>query len=189
VGLITSLSTENRQRLEAIASEKFHQLGLKVYQPLLTSVLAQELKATIYTPETLPNAEIEQVKLLSNSNNWSAAVISKDPLWIVHNSRHAPTRQQSNLMHEFAHIILDHQMVGYDSNTGLPQRQQQDEDEAVYLGGCLQIPRRGLLWAVQKKMTIDRIALHFNASEEMVQFRMNIKAITDPSIISQIQRA
>jgi Zn-dependent peptidase ImmA (M78 family) len=189
VGLITSLSTENRQRLEAIASEKFHQLGLKVYQPLSANILAQDLKATIFTPETFPNAEIEQVKLLSASDNWSAGVISKKPLWIVHNSRHAPTRQQSNLMHEFAHIILGHEMVGYDPRTRLPQRRQQDEDEAVYLGGCLQIPKRGLLWAVQKKMTIDRIALHFNASEEMVQFRMNIKAITDPSIISQIQSA
>jgi Zn-dependent peptidase ImmA (M78 family) len=178
VGLITSLSTQNRQRLEAIASEKFHQLGLKVYQSLPTSVLAQELKATIHTPETLPDAELEQVKLLSNSNNWSAVIIRKDPLVIVHNSHHAITRQNSNLMHEFAHIILDHEMVGYDPKTGLPQRRQQDEDEAVYLGGCLQIPRRGLLWAIQKKMSIDRIVLHFNASEEMVHFRMNVVAIS-----------
>jgi hypothetical protein len=40
----------------------------------------------------------------------------------------------------------------------------------------LQIPRRGLLWAVQKKMTINRIALHFNASEDMVKFRINVVA-------------
>ena len=174
MGLITSLSTENRQRLEAIASEKFHQLGLKVYQQLSAIVLAQDLNATIFTPETLPSVEVEQVKLLSNSDNWSAAIVRKDPLWIVHNSRHAITRQNSNLMHEFAHVILEHEMVGCDSNTKIPQRRQQDEDEAVYLGGCLQIPRRGLLWAVQKQMTIGRIALHFNASEDLVQFRINV---------------
>jgi IrrE N-terminal-like domain len=174
VGLITSVSTENRQRLESIASAKFHQLGLKVYQPLSTSLLAQDLQATIFIPETVPNAEPAQVKLLSASDNWSAGIISQNPLWIVHNSRHAPTRQQSNLMHEFAHVILEHEMVGYDPNTGMIQRRQQDEDEAVYLGGCLQIPRRGLLWAVQKQMTIDRIAFHFNASEDMVRFRMNV---------------
>ncbi|PSB56965.1 ImmA/IrrE family metallo-endopeptidase [Chamaesiphon polymorphus] len=173
MGLITSLSTENRQRLEAIASEKFHQLGLKVYQPLLTRVLAQDLEATIHTPETLPNTDPEQVKILSASDNWSAGIIRNNPLVIVHNSRHAITRQNSNLMHEFAHVILKHEMVGYEPNTGLPQRRQQDEDEAVYLGGYLQIPRRGLLWAIQKKMAIDRIALHFNASQDMVQFRMN----------------
>ncbi len=177
MGLITSLSTKNRHRLEAIATEKFHQLGFKVYQPLSAIVLAEHLQATIFTPETVPNAEPEQVKILCYSENWSAGIICKNPIWIVHNSRHPPTRQASNLMHEFAHIILKHEMVGYDPKTGLPQRRQPDEDEAVYLGGCLQIPRRGLLWAVQKKMTIAQIALHFNTSEEMVKFRINVSGI------------
>lgn len=176
MGLITSLSTENRQRLEAIATDQRHQLGFKAYQPLPAEVLATYFQAKIFTAETLPNTEPEQVKILCDSDNWSAAVIipRKNQLWIVHNSRHAPTRQESNLMHEFAHVILKHKTVGFDPKTGLPRRRQQDEDEAVYLGGCLQIPKRGFLWAVQKKMTIAQTALHFNASEEMVKFRMNI---------------
>lgn len=177
MGLITSLSTENRQRLEAIATEKRHQLGFKAYQSLSAEVLATYFQATILTAETVPNTEPEQVKVLWDSDNWSAGIICKNPLWIVHNSRHAPTRQESNLMHEFAHVILKHKMVGFDPKTGLPQRRPQDEDEAVYLGGCLQIPRRGLLWAVQKKMTVAQIALHFNASEEMVNFRINVSGI------------
>ncbi len=80
-------------------------------------------------------------------------------------------------MHEFAHIILKHKMVSREPKTGLFQRRQQDEDEAVYLGGCLQIPRRGLLWAKQKKMNISQIALHYKASEEMVKFRSNVIGI------------
>ncbi|HAX76902.1 MAG TPA: Zn peptidase [Cyanobacteria bacterium UBA11372] len=177
MGLITSLSTENRQRLEAIATDQRHQLGFKAYQPLPATVLATYFQATIFTPETFPNAEPEQVKILCNSDNWSAGIIRKNPLWIVHNSRHATTRQEANLMHEFAHVILKHKTIGCDPKTGLPQRRQQDEDEAVYLGGCLQIPRRGLLWAGQKNMTLAQIALHFNASEEMVNFRMNVSGI------------
>ena len=174
MGLLTSLSTENRQRLEAIATQQRHQLGFKAYQPFPAIVLAQHLQATIFTIETLPNTEPEQVKILCNSDNWSAGIILKNPLYVVHNARHSHTRQESNLMHEFAHVILKHEMVGYDLKTGLPQRRQQDEDEAVYLGGCLQIPRRGLLWAIQNKMSITQIALHFNASEEMVNFRINV---------------
>ncbi len=177
MGLIQSLSTRNRKRLEAVAAEQRNQLGFKAYEPFPARVLARHFNATIFTPETVPNAELEQVKLLYNGNNWSAVIINKNPLWIVHNSCHTPTRQESNLMHEFAHVILKHKMVGYDLKTGLPQRRQQDEDEAVYLGGCLQIPRRGLLWAVQKKMNISQIASHFNASEEMVKFRSNLNGI------------
>lgn len=177
MGLITSLSTENRQRLEAIATDKRHQLGFKAYQPLSAAVLTTYFKATIFTAETVPNTEPEKVKILCNSDNWSAGIILKNPLCIVHNSRHTPTRQESNLMHEFAHVILKHKMVGFEPKTGLPQSRPQDEDEAVYLGGCLQIPRRGLLWAVQKKMTVAQIALYFNASEEMVNFRINVSGI------------
>ncbi|MEG5033540.1 ImmA/IrrE family metallo-endopeptidase [Microcoleus sp. AT3-D2] len=164
--------------MEAIATDQRHHLGFKAYQPLSAEVLATYFQATIFTAETVPNTEPEQVKILCDSDNWSAGIIrKKNPLCIVHNSRHAPTRQESNLMHEFAHVILKHKMVGFDPKTGLPQRRPQDEDEAVYLGGCLQIPRRGLLWAVQKKMTVAQIALHFNASEEMVNFRINVSGI------------
>lgn len=177
MGLTESLSTENRQRLEAIATKKRSILNFKAFKPLPASVLAQYFQTTIFTAETVPNAESLPIKVLRNSDNWSAAIIRKKPLWIVHNSRHISVRQQSNLMHEFAHVILKHKMIGYDSQTGLPQRRQQDEDEAVYLGGCLQIPRRGLLWAEQKKMTLSQIALHFNASEEMVRFRSNVNGI------------
>ncbi len=177
MGLIESLTTENRKRLEAIATKHRSLLGFKAFEPLPAKVLAKHFQAKIFTAETVPNAEPEQVQVLCNSDNWSAGIISKNPLWIVHNSRHASTRQESNLMHEFAHAILKHKMVGYDPTTGLPKRRQQDEDEAVYLGGCLQIPRRGLLWATQKKMTILQVALHFNASEEMVKFRNNVNGI------------
>lgn len=177
MGLIESLSAENRQKLEAIATEKRSKLGYKAFDRFPAAVLAEHYKAKILTPETVPNAEPEQVKILFNNNNWSAGIISNNPLYIVHNSRHEPKRQESNLMHEFAHIILQHKMVGRDAKTGLFQRQQQDEDEAVYLGGCLQIPRRGLLWTIQKKMTVSQIARYFNASEEMVLFRCNLNGI------------
>ena len=177
MGLIESLTAENRQRLEAIATKQRSILGFKAYEAFPAKVLAEYFEATIFTPETVPNAKPEQIEILCNSDNWSAGIISKDPLWIVHNSRHTKPRQQSNLMHEFAHIILGHEMVSYNPKTGLPQRRQQDEDEAVYLGGCLQIPRRGLLWAKQKQMNISQIALHFNVSEEMIKFRSNVNAI------------
>lgn len=177
MGLIESLTTENRKRLEAIATKQRSILGFKAYDPLPATVLAKHFNAKIFIPETMPNTEPEQVKLLCSRDDWSAGVILKNPLYIVHNSRHVPTRQQSNLMHEFGHIILKHKMVSRDRKTVFFQRRQQDEDEAVYLGGCLQIPRRGLLWAKQKKMTVSQIALHFNASEEMVRFRSNVNGI------------
>lgn len=177
MGLIESLTAENRQRLEAIATKQRNILNFKAFEAFPAKVLIDYFKATIFTAETVPNAELKHIKVLCNSDDWSAVIISIEPLWIVHNLHHTLARQQSDFMHEFAHVILKHKMVGYDPQTGLPQRRQQDEDEAIYLGGCLQIPRRGLLWAKQKKLTIPQIALHFNASEEMVKFRSNVNGI------------
>ena len=48
-------------------------------------------------------------------------------------------------MHEIAHVLFNHKPVGFDSVTGLPKRKQNNEDEATYLGKCLQIPKGGLL--------------------------------------------
>ena len=178
MGLIESLTTEKRQRLEAIASRQRSILRFKAYEALPATVFAKCFEAKIYTVKTFPNADSESIELLSNSDDWSAGIISKNPLCIIHNSRHVPVRQQSNLMHEFGHIILKHKMVGIDSKTGLFQRRQQDEDEATYMGGCLQIPLRGLLWAKQKQMNLSQVALHFNASEEMVRFRSNVNGVS-----------
>ena len=80
-------------------------------------------------------------------------------------------------MHEIAHVLLNHQPVGFDPVTGIPKRKQNNEDEATYLGGCLQIPKSGLLWATQRKMLLFQIAAHFRPSEAMVKFRGNVTEV------------
>ena len=47
------------------------------------------------------------------------------------------------------------------------------ENEASWLGGCLQIPFDGLVSALLKNKTHDQIALQFLASLEMVKYRIN----------------
>jgi hypothetical protein len=83
-------------------------------------------------------------------------------------------------MHEFSHVLLKHPMAGFSPTTGLPLRDQRHEDDATYLGGCLQIPRLGLKWAVQRGYTCTQIAQHFGASEAMVRFRSNVTEIQVP---------
>jgi hypothetical protein len=178
MSLIQSLSPECRQRCEAIATEQRSLLGVRSFEPLPADTLAAKLGAKLFTPDQLPNLELEQVAVLLASDEWSGAIISDRPLWIVYNPRHAPARYESNLMHEIAHVLFNHKPVGFDSVTGLPKRKQNNEDEATYLGGCLQIPKRGLLWATQRKMLLPQIAAHFGASEAMVKFRSNVTEVS-----------
>ena len=177
MSLTKQLPYQFRKRCESIASEQRNRLGLRAFEPLPAILLAQSLSATIFFPQDIPNAEANEVNRLLNSDQWSAGVIREAPLWIVHNPRHTPARQQSNLMHEFAHIFLKHKSVGFDASSGLPMKCGLDEDEATFLGGCLQITRRGLLWATQQGMAKSQIAEYFVASENMVAFRSNVTGI------------
>jgi len=177
MGLIEDLSPEFKRRCEAIATEQRSLLDLRAFDRLPACELATHLGATIITLDQLFSLERQHLEVLLASNTWSAAVICQYPLQIVHNPHHAVARRESNLMHELGHILLQHSMIGFDSKTGLPLRRPQDEKEATYLGGCLQIPHRGLLWAVQREMTLLQIAEHFGASEEMVLFRSNAAGI------------
>jgi len=177
MALTETLATEFRQRCEGIATEQRSLLRLRAFDPLPADMLASQMNAKIVTPEQIPSLDPGVVEILLDSDQWSAGIINQNPLWIVNNPRHTPVRRESNLMHEFGHVLLRHKIVRFDPNTGLPQCRQSDEDEATYLGGCLQIPRRGLLWAVQRQMTQTEIAAYFHASEEMVRFRSNVTGV------------
>ncbi|MGB3653591.1 MAG: ImmA/IrrE family metallo-endopeptidase [Rivularia sp. (in: cyanobacteria)] len=176
MGLVEKLPAKFRRRCESIATEQRQLLNLKAFEPLPANLLATRLNAKISTPQQVTNLSSKHIETL-NSNQFSAAIISDNPLWIIYNSTHAPARRESNLMHEFAHVLLEHQTVGFNPQTGQPLRIEENENQATYLGGCLQIPRRGLLWAVQQEMNITQIAKYFGASEEMVRFRSNVTGV------------
>jgi Zn-dependent peptidase ImmA (M78 family) len=120
-------------------------------------------------------------KLLSpncSSQHWSAVTIH-DPQgrpFIIHNPDHAPTRQESDLMHEAAHIICKHPpgKIVKVGELNFRSYDEQHEDEAKWLGGCFQITRRALLWAISRRMTPAQMSEHFCASEAIVRYRRNV---------------
>lgn len=139
--------------------------------------VATYLNAKIYAPEDFPELVPEQVLTLLTSETWSAAVVCQNPLQILLHPRCSPARRESNLMHELAHVLLKHPMATFDPVTGLPERSIICENEATYLGGCLQVPRRGMLWALQRGLSMSQAAVHFGASEEMIDFRSNVTGV------------
>jgi len=80
-------------------------------------------------------------------------------------------------MHELSHIILEHQpSIDEDlKSLGLLLRNYDEihENEANWLGGCLQIPFDGLVTALLKGKSNEEIALQYGASIDMVKFRAN----------------
>lgn len=173
------LDTAFKDRCEAIAIDWRYRLGLKPHDPLPANQLLCAIApdGEVLTPDKVPNLPPHRAEIFMKANDWSAAILRLKPLRILMHPNISAARYESNLMHELGHVLLQHPMVGFSPETGLPMRQPRYEDEATYLGSCLQIPRLGLQWGVKKGFNLSEISNHFGASEEMVRFRANLTGI------------
>lgn len=100
---------------------------------------------------------------------------------IVLNPSHAPSRQPNNLMHELAHIELDHQPARVDvSETGLLLLSDYSDDqelEADWHAGALLVPRDGLVRMKTLGASTAEIALHFGVSEALCLWRLRMTGV------------
>lgn len=99
---------------------------------------------------------------------------------IIHNTNHPLGRQQSTVMHELAHVVCEHPLPTEVLLPELPflrSYQPQHEQEAEYLGATMQMTRKGLVWAMRRNMSISEIAEYYQASHEMVNYRLKISGV------------
>lgn len=167
-------------------SEEFRvELGKTKFDALDAFSLAQHLKIQISSvKEIFEDAnDNKHYEILSDCTKFNAMWmpnIHGDKI-IIHNDNHSLYRQQSNLMHELSHIILGHEIplkaaqLCHEFN--LHYYNPVHEEEAKYLGGCLQITREGLLAALKSKKSKEQISNLFSASLEMVNYRINTTGV------------
>jgi hypothetical protein len=114
---------------------------------------------------------------------WSAATIplGNKNYAIVHNTQHSEARQQSNLMHEIAHILCEHETENTEQIGALSGLMRSynagQEEEAEWLGATLQLPRPALISALKQNMSLNGISIKYTASTEMVTYRINITGV------------
>lgn len=156
------------------------ELKLYAYDPLPSRCLTKYLKIGVISPNKVPEIDEQSLQcLLKADAGWSGITlpIGEGQHIIIYNPTHALTRRESDIMHEVSHLLLGHQPIRLRRiGEGLVAREyrSKDEKEAAYLGGCLQIPARGLDWVLQRGMTHYEIAEHFGASLQMVSYRCNV---------------
>lgn len=168
-----------KAKAERIATECRENLGIHACAPLCAFKFAKYLNVDVYDMTELLEGETE-------IEGWSALtmITKKGNRIIIHNNFHTPFRQQSNIMHEIAHILCEHKIKELPQGVNLPFGMRDfdklQEEEAIYLGATLQLSRPCLLWAKKRNMTNEEIAHHFNCSVEMVKFRMSTTGVSKP---------
>jgi hypothetical protein len=167
---------------ETALKVRAHQ-GLAPIAPLSPFVLARELRVQVIEPSALKDLPEDVCRRLlgEHSDTWSAITIPGERIQlIVYNPRHSAARQNSDLMHELAHILLGHKptMMFMDPNNDLALRaHNQAQEEANWLAGCLLLPREVLLH-IKKTKVGDGLACHqYGGSAKMLTYRMNVSGV------------
>jgi hypothetical protein len=172
---------------ERTATDFRIKLDLKTYDPLPAGILADHLQVRVLIPQDIPGitSDLLDVLLGKGSNKWSAAIFKREEkTFVIHNPTHSLARQQSNLMHELAHAHLGHKLSSLElaiNGMIFPLREYDEvqEAEAECLGGCLQLPKEALMYhAYVHKKTSTEIAEQFNASVQMVNYRLRISGVS-----------
>jgi len=162
------------------------ELGLQCFDPLNAFDVCTHLQIHALYPSYFSEFPTIALKQLTKSDSaWSALTMKnfEGIQFILHNHNHSPQRQQSNLMHELAHILCEHTPDEESDESiilqkfGLRKYNEQHEQEAEYLGGALQIPRDGLMKHLFKERSMHEIAHIHLCSVQLVQYRLNITGV------------
>lgn len=122
-------------------------------------------------------AVTQKIKWLLRADQKFSAVVAivREYKMVLYNADHSAARQESDIMHELAHIICEHpgDCLQLNADIALRQYNTQYEEEAKWLGATLQIPEQGLFQLVRNGHSNQAIAEIYGASVDMVTFRRN----------------
>src|SRR5260370_13665865 len=129
---------------EEVSIQIRRELKLGPTSPLSPLKFAEILGVRLLVPGELVDLPKDVCQRLTSAHSdcWSAitVAIGKQPL-IVYNPDHSPARQASDLMHEMAHILLNHEpsrmFIAPKGGAALRTHDQSQEQEANWLSGCL----------------------------------------------------
>lgn len=169
---------------ENVAVQLRKDLGLTPIEPLDVSALTDWLSVNVWTPHEIPGLESKWTHILLNKdpNAWSAvtlAVNSKN--LIILNPSHSKARQASDLTHELAHILIEHDAgrvdISPDGLLMLSTYNRDQEDEANWMAGCLLLPREALAVTMKQQIDFEATAKKFGVSRDMLRWRMNVTGV------------
>ena len=145
--------------------------------------MAESLKATIVAPQDLLALPSDVCsRLLSDHEDiWSAITISTRPPLIVYNPAHSEGRQNSDLMHEVAHLLMEHipgtVYIDPKSRLALRHFDADQEEQANWLSGCLLLPRAALMRIRELGLSNELACKQYLVSSRMLSYRMHSSGV------------
>jgi Zn-dependent peptidase ImmA (M78 family) len=129
----------------------------------------------------LRDTDVAQLTVI-DGDSWSAMTLQfASQHSVIVNPAHALTRQRNDLMHELAHIELEHNPVRVEvSETGLlllSDYSDEQEQEADWLAAALLLPREGLVRFRAARLSAVDIANHYGVSSALCEWRLRTTGV------------
>lgn len=166
-----------RKEAEEYAQDFRSELQLHSHDPLDPLRLAEHLAIPVHTLSqhpAIPEADKDHF-LNSGNSDFSATTLAEGTYReIIHNDFQHSNRQNSNIIHEIAHIILGHPpkppMISETCRNFDPVM----EKEANELGFTLLVPKIAALFAVEHFRDLPAASKFYAVSESLLGYRIRI---------------
>jgi Zn-dependent peptidase ImmA (M78 family) len=169
---------------ENVAINIRRDLDLPPHAPLSAHELAKHLDVLLWTPYDVPNVPADVITQLLDYDpgGWSAVTcFASDQARIIYNPRHSVARQNSDIAHELAHVILEHEpgkiVISHDASIVMRSFDPKQEEEANCLGWSLLLPRTALTHATKARLDKTEIARKWVVSEQLVEYRARVTGV------------
>ncbi len=169
---------------ENLAEGLRRELGVASIAPIELVALARSLGVKLLTPRDVPGLRKDVLNqlLIHDRSGWSAATVSRNgvPL-VIYNPTHSAGRRSSDIAHELAHLILDHEpgtiVLSQDATIVMRSFDATQEDEANWLGWCILLPRKALENCARLRLSVEEIAGKYGTSETLARFRIRMTGV------------
>ena len=170
-----------KSEAERIARGVRSEMGLNAAKSVapedLASLLGIEVRAG---DELVPRERFRELERIQ-PDSFSACTLRPSPerVVVVYNPLSTRARRSSDLAHELAHILLDHELSRLErlGDVTFFSCDAIQEEEAGWLSGCLLLPRALLLAEIQRGASAKEIAKKYGLSEPMAQYRLNVTGV------------
>jgi Zn-dependent peptidase ImmA (M78 family) len=159
------------------AREFREELNFKPHEPLCPWKLAKYLEIPVQSLSTYKSKIPEAVSHYTgkDSDGFSAVTIcDRYRRQIIHNDSHHFYRQAANISHELSHGILGHMPMPVLDEYGCRYFNEEQEDEANWLGPALLISQEAAIYIVKTGMELDEASKIYGASKKVITMRINV---------------
>jgi len=173
-----------KTRAENISLQVRRELKISKTDPLACEALAEHLGVSLWKPIDIVglSTPVRALLLRRAKDSWSAITVSYGGVdSIIYNSSHSKARQSSDIMHELSHILLGHEpgkiIISPKVNVALRDYNENQEDEAAWLSGCLLLPRETLLFIRRTGMSDEETLEKYRVSRDLLNYRTNVTGV------------